>query len=531
MAKSADQSTTAGCVRADQELCAARSPGSETASRKPGRILVVDDERGMREGCRRILAPEGHQVTLAESAEEALRVFAPGTQDLALIDLKMPGMSGLDLLARLRELDPELVCVMITAYATIDTAVQATKSGGYDYLAKPFTPDELLLVVEKALERRWLILEAAELREQAERSLLLVSTEQSRTRTIIQSMADGVLVTNREGYVVLYNPALLRLLAIKNRLPSLGQPPSPDLFPTELVGWMEQALAGGETTMAAHELAGGPTSLAANIALVRDEAGEPLGVVAVLQDITALKSLQQAMGDFVSMVAHELRSPLGAIAQYLDVLRAGIVSDPERMNQILSRCRERIGALSQLVRDLLDFSVLHRTTERSVAPLDLAEVVSETVELMAPQAAERQVTVTADLREDLPRVEADRAEMGRLFTNLIANAIKYSREGGAVRITSRLTDGYLALEVSDTGLGIAPAAISRLGEAFFRVKTTETSQITGTGLGLSICKQIIAAHDGHLEIESEEGKGSTFRVLLPRKGTVSHLPSKEHDHG
>lgn len=499
-----------------------RAAASDPPPRRPGRVLVVDDELGMREGCRRILEPEGHAVTVAESAEEALAMFTPGSQDLALVDLRMPGMSGIELLGRLRDLDPDLICVMITAYATLETAVQATKSGAYDYLAKPFTPDELVLAVNKALERHWLLIEAAQLREQAERNLLLINTEQSRTRTIIQSMADGVLVTNREGNIVLYNPSLLRLLGIKGSVPALGEPPSPELFPRELLEWMAQAWVDDGVTMVAHELPGGPPNLAANIAPIRDEAGEQLGVVTVLRDITELKSLQQAMSDFVSMVAHELRSPLGAISQYLDVLKAGIVTDPEKEKQIITRCRERTGALSQLVRDLLDFSVIQRRgqVDRSVAPLNLAEVITETVEFMAPQAAEKKVSVSAELPDDLPQIEADRAELSRLFTNLLNNAIKYNREGGSVRISAHPTDGYLAVEVTDTGLGISRSALARLGEAFFRVKTPQTAQITGTGLGLSICKQIIAAHEGHLEVESEEGKGSTFRVLLPRKGAV-----------
>ena len=132
--------------------------------------------------------------------------------------------------------------------------------------------------------------------------------------------------------------------------------------------------------------------------------------------------------------------------------------------------------------------------------------------------------MTLELLEGVPAIEADREEMRRLFTNLVDNAIKYNREGGAVRVAvgARLagqqTDGFVAVEVSDTGIGIPRGAIERLGEAFYRVRTADTLQITGTGLGLSICKQIIEAHNGHLEIESEEGKGSTFRVLLPRSG-------------
>ncbi|MDH4179998.1 MAG: ATP-binding protein, partial [Armatimonadota bacterium] len=432
--------------------------------------------------------------------------------------------AGVELLVRLREIDPDCMYVIVTAYATLETAVQATKSGAYDYVAKPFTPEELMLVVNKALALHWLRLEAAQARAEAERSLLLMATEQSRTRTIIQSMADGVMVTNRERKLVLSNPALLRLLGIKGELPELGEAPSPSLFPSDLLELMEEASASGETTMVARELGGGPPNLAANIAIIRDEEGEPLGLVTVVRDITEAKSIQQRMSDFVTMVAHELRSPLGAIAQYLDVILTGVTADqPEKERRILSRCRERTGALSQLVRDLLDLSRMQHLgkVERTMAPLVLGEVIEEAVAFASQSAAARKVELTVELPAELPAVEADRDEMVRLFGNLVDNAVKYNREGGDVRVGGRTTDGYVAIEVSDTGVGIPQGAVKRLGEAFYRVKTAATVQITGTGLGLSICKQILEAHNGHLEIESEEGEGSTFRVLLPRSGGAS----------
>ncbi|MFB3880596.1 MAG: response regulator [Armatimonadota bacterium] len=490
-------------------------------SERAGRILVVDDEPGMREGCRRILESEGHQVTTAESGEEALGIFSRGAFDLALVDLKMAGMSGLELLVKLREVDPDVVCVMVTAYATLETAVQATKSGAYDYVAKPFTPDELMAVVDRALPLHWLRAEAAQARAEAERSLLLVATEQSRTRTVIQSMADGVMVTNREKRLVLYNPALLKLLGVRSETPALGEVPDARVFPADLLSLMEEAYTRGETTMMSRELAGGPPSLAASIAPVRDEAGESLGLVTVVRDITEAKTVQQRMSDFVSMVAHELRSPLGAIAQYLDVILNGITADnPEKEKQILARCRERTGALSQLVRDLLDLSRLQHLAkvERTLAPMELRPLLEEAVAFAAQPAKSRNVTITLETGQDLPMIEADREEMLRLFTNLVDNAVKYNREGGSVVVTAgpAAASGYLAVEVTDTGVGMPRGATARLGEAFYRVRTPATMQITGTGLGLSICRQILEAHHGQLEVESEEGKGSTFRVLLPK---------------
>ncbi len=488
-------------------------------SERSGRILVVDDEPGMREGCRRILSSEGHQVTTAESGEEALKLFSLGAFDLVLLDLKMPGMSGLELLGRFREIDPDVVYIMVTAYATLETAVEATRSGAYDYVAKPFTPDELSDVVQKGLALRWLRLEAAQAREEAGRNLLLVATQQSRTRTIIQSMADGVVVTNRERRLVLYNPALLRLLGIRNETPQINEPPSAALFPTDLLALMDASYSGGETTMMSRELQSGPPNLAATITTIRDDAGESLGLVTVIRDITEMKTLHQRMTDFVTMVAHELRSPLGAVAQYLDVILAGVTAgNPEKERKILQRCRERIGALSQLVRDLLDLSRLQHLSkvERTLAPVGLEEILRKAVEFFAQPAATRNITVGLEVVGNLPVVEADRDEMSRLFSNLVDNALKYNRDGGSVQVSAHQTDAYVVVEVSDTGIGIPSEAINRLGEAFFRVRTPATMQITGTGLGLSICKQIIEAHHGQLGIESEEGRGTIFTVLLPK---------------
>jgi len=127
------------------------------------RILVIDDEPGIREGCRRALAPQGHFVDTAENGEEALQKVRAGDFDLALIDVMMPGTSGIDLIALIHQHDPELVCIIITGYATVELAVRAIKQGAYDFLTKPFTTDDLLLVVNQGLERRRLSLETGRL--------------------------------------------------------------------------------------------------------------------------------------------------------------------------------------------------------------------------------------------------------------------------------------------------------------------------------------------------------------------------------
>ena len=141
---------------------------------------------------------------------------------MALIDLKMPQMDGMELLAHLNQLDPDMIKIVITGYATLETAIEAVQKGAYDYIPKPFTPGELRTRVNRGLEKRSLLQEARKLREERERNLLELANEKSRTQTIIQCMGDGLLVTNRDQQVVFCNPAGRRLLEVKRPYPGGG---------------------------------------------------------------------------------------------------------------------------------------------------------------------------------------------------------------------------------------------------------------------------------------------------------------------
>jgi len=161
-------------------------------------ILVVDDERGIREGCRRILVSEGFSADVAENGEEGLKLAKAKPFDLILVDLMMPVMSGLEMMEQVRQYDPEIIMIVITGFATIETAVEAMKHGAYDYIPKPFTPDQVLAVVNRGLEKRRLSLQAQRLMEERDQKLLEVAHEESKIHTIVNSMADGILVTNKE---------------------------------------------------------------------------------------------------------------------------------------------------------------------------------------------------------------------------------------------------------------------------------------------------------------------------------------------
>ena len=481
-----------------------------------GKVLVVDDERAAREGCRRILVAEGYEVGVAENGLEGLEKVRAGGCDLVLVDLKMPGMDGMDLLREIRAFDPEIFSIVITGYATLGTAVEATKLGAYDYISKPFTPDELLPVVDKAMARRRLAVEARRLREEREHNLLAVAEERSRIRTIVDSIADGILVVNRDGLLVLHNLAALRLLPEED---SIGKPIEVCCRYEGLVQLVQDALFALDArySRVSKEMPLEDRTLMVGAAPVRDAAGESLGAVLTFRDITELKRLDRLKSQFVSLVSHELRSPLAAIESYLEVLLGDILGPlSDKQREVLTRSRDRALAMLQLINDLLDISRIEsgRVT-RQLEPVCLAEVLREVMELNRGLAEEHAIVFAEDLPDDLPPVEADRGEMDRLFTNLVSNAIKYNREGGRVRIVLRKSGEYLRADVEDTGIGISQENQGRLFEEFFRAKAPGTRHVTGTGLGLSLVKKIVDGYHGRIDVQSEPGEGSTFSVYLP----------------
>lgn len=481
----------------------------------PFNVIIVDDERGMREGCRRILAPYAATIDTATTGEEALATITPGRYDLALIDIKMPGMSGLELLTELRERDPDLVCIVITGYATLETAVDATKKGAYDFLPKPFSPEEMLSKVFKAVERRHLQVEAKRLREERERRLLEVSAEKSRLHTIINCMHDGVIVTNRDGERVLYNPAALRLLGNGPGSRTEDAAPSHSVLDNLFADVLSE---GFSFDMLAREFeTDDGRTIMANVAPVRDEQGEKLGAVAVLRDITELKASDRAKSQLVSLVSHELRAPLAAIEGYLGLVLDGrVADDPAEERAMLERSRLRAQALLNLIDDLLDISRIEAgQVAKAFEPLHLREVCNEILGLQRAQAASREVTVLNEIPIDLPPIRADREDMMRVFTNLITNAIKYNRKGGTVQLRGCVEGPWLRIDVADTGVGIAPAHVERIFEDFFRAKRPETREVTGTGLGLPIAKRVVESYHGSIVVTSALGEGSTFTVRLP----------------
>ena len=494
------------------------------------KILVVDDEPGIRRGCERVLGSQGHIVLMAENGEEGLALLKQQPDiDLVLVDLRMPGISGFEFLQQAQALVPETVLVMITAYATIESAVEATKRGAYDFIAKPFSPDTLLRLTDHALERVRLTRERNQLMADRRRRMLELVTEKNQFRTVIDCMSDGVLVCNAEQLLVLHNPAALKMLS---DFPSIQAPAAvTDVLAckglTEMIADASTHIKRLSNEIRV-EIESTERWLLANVAPVVDAATKMfLGTVTVLRDISEIKRVEQVKAQFMNMVAHELKAPLAAVDGYLAVIDGGYVQDGERRHEIIQRSKQRIKALIDLVGDLLGMARMDcGTVRREIVSLPVAEVLNELKEIMQPLADQQAVRLEVETAGDLPPVSADKEEFLQMLSNLVSNAIKYNRHGGRVRISADQQGPFVKISVADTGIGISKEGVGRLFTEFFREKREENSLVTGTGLGLSIVKRIVTFYHGRIEVESELDKGSTFNVWFP-----SHAYSEESDDG
>jgi len=416
-----------------QAPVAEAAPGGD---RDSVRVIVIDDEEGMREGMRRVLERRGFAVRTARDGESALRLLEEAPSDVALVDLKMPGIDGFKVTEHItRRFAGRTVVVIVSALATVEAAVEVTQHGAFDFLVKPFTPDDLLQVVNRAVQQSRLLRER-------ERYLSELAGERNLSHQMISSMHEGVVVLNIRRAPVLMNPRAEHLLGKRFREGMM----LPELFPDlDAAAAIEAVIdsAPARSECRAVQLSAGEGRMQVSISpLLRD--GEAGGAIVILSDITESWKAEQDKNRFVSMVAHELKSPLSAIINYINVILTGMFDDnPPKVKEMLERCKVRGEALLDLVRDLLYINSREvGKVERSLEALDLKAVIAAQLEFFRVQTEKRRITTAFEAPLEAYPVRADRGDLDRIFMNLISNAIKYNRDQG--RLTVCIRDGGAA---------------------------------------------------------------------------------------
>ncbi|MFO7964451.1 MAG: response regulator [Desulfobacterales bacterium] len=484
-------------------------------------VLVIDDEQSIREGAKRILDRMGFQVLLAADGRQGLNSIERHNVGIVLLDLKMPGIDGMEVLCRIKQLDSSILVIVITGFATLETAIEAMKGGAYDFVPKPFEPDQLRIVVNRAKETLRLTHEARKAELERQRTLSDLGMEKSRIRTIIESLPSGLVVTNANGQVVLMNPAFKKLFDIEPY--RAVDEPIHKYIPDEDLCRLVMDISKGKyidfEDIPTYEFALGSDKylLARGQPVLRDRK-ECLGAVVTFMDITAMKVLDRLKTEFVAKVSHELRSPLSTIhEQITQVIKDTAKEELEKEQDILSRAKEKTQGLISLIGDLLDLSRIESgSTMMQPKSIKIEELIKSIVDFLNSRAkSKNQVLRFIPPDEPLPEFNLDPMALESIFGNLITNAINYTPNGGDIIVEIKRGPGTARINVIDNGFGIEAKYLEKIFDKFYRVKTDQTRFITGTGLGLPIVKGLVDSLGGSITVDSTPGMGTTFTVILP----------------
>ena len=344
-----------------------------------------------------------------------------------------------------------------------------------------------------------------------------LADERSTLAAVLGSTADAVVMVNEDGVVLLANPAVGPMLGLApdamvgRRLTDIpGHEALRDLFEQSRARTIEVPLSDGRTAQA-------------SLVSVVTPYGEPVGVAAVLRDITLFKNLERMKNEFVNTVSHDLKNPISIIDGTAQLLLMSGPSD-EKSRDRFRRISIETQYMAALVNDLLDLGKIEAGLDPPKERLDVVRLVKEAVMMTSPDAEGKSVTIGLELPPEA-WVSGAPARLTQALLNLVGNAVKYTRAGGRVTVavlaswasgdTEPVADATVTIRVADTGIGIPAPHLPHVFEKFYRVHDASTKDIPGTGLGLAITKSIVESHGGQIRVESTEGVGSVFLVELP----------------
>ncbi len=466
------------------------------------RILVVEDEAIVANDIRLTLEGFGYRpIGTLSSGEHAIQVAHAETPDLVLMDITLRGeMNGVQA-AKLIQAQLDIPVVFLTAHADEATLQEAKLMGPYGYIVKPFEERELRTAVEIALFKH--------------ESESRVRRSEERLRTITTESADAIIIVDVHHRVRFANPAAERLVG-RPVAQLLGEP-CPSFLDGNIAGEIE-IQRGDEHVVGERRV------------VPIEWEGEP-ALLATIRDVTERKRMQEALvhsqmeqvrlrDQFLSHVSHELRTPLAVIHQFVSILLDGIGGElNEQQREFLAITMRNVEQLREMISDLLEVTRV-QTGRLHIDPqaMSLRELLQDTVSSWRIPAEAKGLMLQSHLPVDLPLVHADAKRVRQVLVNLIDNAIKFTERGGRITVSaepSDRTDGFLLVQVADTGRGIPTCELERVFDYLYQVQTENGASRQGLGLGLYICRELIKSHGGQIWAESQPGEGSVFSFTLP----------------
>lgn len=352
------------------------------------------------------------------------------------------------------------------------------------------------------------------LAERIQQKVQELSRDKSHLSAVLNNMTDGVVAVDRAGRVLSINPALSAIFALPAEA-AVGRLFLEVLRHNQLNQLLTDFLKDLKPRMDEVKTFNPDERIFEVHTVPLLEGTACIGALLVLHDITRLRQLENIRRDFVANVSHELRTPLTSIKGMAETLREGALEDKNNRMDFVQSIERQSDQMIALVKDLLDLAAIESgKSAPKLEPLELAGLIKDAVSEVKRLADKRKISIRVDIGKDNPQVMADRDQIRQVLINLLDNAIKFNKDGGAIIVFVRPEGAYLWISVEDTGVGIPSQDLARVSERFYRVDKARSRDMGGTGLGLSIVKHIVEAHGGTMRIQSDLGKGSTFSFSL-----------------
>lgn len=340
-----------------------------------------------------------------------------------------------------------------------------------------------------------------------------ISDERSKLANILSNIADGVIMTDEEGRLLLANQAAELMFDFEEKK-AIGKHLIETVRDYEIDRTLKSCLEMAKEHTA--QLDFGPGKRFLRVIAVPLVSERLTGSILLFQDLTELKSLQTMRRELVGNISHELRTPLAGIKAIVETLQDGAISNKKATKDFLAKIDNEVDRMMQMVAELTELSRIE-SSRGNLKPemVNLNSLVEDILARFKPQAKRKSVALSAHLFNALPLVRADQDRIYQVITNLVHNAIKFTPKNGKVNISTDLSENSVLVKVSDTGIGISKEDLPRIFERFYKADKARAGE--GAGLGLAIAKHVVQEHGGNIWAESNEGKGSTFFFTLPLK--------------
>ena len=497
------------------------------------KLLLIDDEPDILRVLSISLKADGYDVVSAQNGPEGIAAFEKEKPDIVITDIKMPGMDGIEVLKKIKDLNADTEVIIITGHGDIENAIEALKHGASDFISKPVRDEALAIALGRAREKFDIRQQLKEYTTDLERKVDAATRELRRRSNfqinLIRSSNDGIVATDKDLKIVIFNPTAREIFGYTPS-ETINKMQATELFPAELAAELQAALNGKndiknlawrETTIESKDGESIPVRFSSTILLENDQ---PVGTVTFFQDLREIKGLEKellkserlaAVGQTVAGLAHGIKNILHGLKGGSYLVDIGIKKDEsEKLKKGWEMIKRNIGRTSNLVMDLLSYSKERQPEFEACLPNEIADDVCT---LLQDKARENNVKLVRDFDDSIGEVLMDPNSVHEVLLNLMSNAVdaclfdEDTSKNFRVDLKTALEkDNVIKFEISDNGVGMDEEVVRKLFTSFFSTKGHR-----GTGLGLMVTHKLIEEHNGSIDVNSQPGKGTTITVRMP----------------